>query len=116
MFSRRGDTTGHGRSKCPVGAGSPPLMWSGRAWPPHLAGKAQSRVMHSRIIPVLCLLLVPLAVQAASSEVEARLPVLEPVRVSPYRGEPGEGLKLTFEPLRPNPALALFRSEERRVG
>ncbi|EPX56966.1 hypothetical protein D187_006720 [Cystobacter fuscus DSM 2262] len=71
--------------------------------------------MHSRIIPVLCLLLVPLAVQAASSEVEARLPVLEPVRVSPYRGEPGEGLKLTFEPLRPNPALALFSLEEARA-
>jgi hypothetical protein len=72
--------------------------------------------MCSRILPVLCLfLLVPLAVQAAPSDVEARLSVLEPVRVSPYHGEPGEGLKLTFASLKPNPALALFSLEDARA-
>jgi hypothetical protein len=70
--------------------------------------------MHSRVLSVLWWLLVPFVVQAAPSEVEARLSVLEPVKVSPYHGELEEGLKLTYETLGPNPALALFSREEAR--
>ncbi|WNG21778.1 hypothetical protein F0U63_02705 [Cystobacter fuscus] len=68
----------------------------------------------SHIILALCLLLVPLAVQAAPAEVESRLSILEPVTVSEYRGAPAHGLKLTFEKLGPNPALALFSLKDAR--
>jgi A nuclease family of the HNH/ENDO VII superfamily with conserved AHH len=69
--------------------------------------------MQPRAIHVLCLLLVvPLWAQAAPREVEARLRVLEPVEVSEYQG--GQGLRLTFKRLGPNPALGLFSLEEAR--
>lgn len=71
--------------------------------------------MCSRVLSVLWLvLLLPFGVQAEPSEAEARLPVLEPVRVGPYHGELGEGLKLTYAALGPNPALALFSREDAR--
>lgn len=95
----RAEATGHG-------------VWPGLA--SHWPEAGQWRPMHSRVLSILCLLLLPLAVQAAPAEVEARLSVLEPVKVSPYGGEHGEGLKLTYAALGPNPALALFTREEAR--
>jgi hypothetical protein len=72
--------------------------------------------MHPRGVHVLCLLLlVPLWARAAPTEVEARLSVLEPVGVSEYHGGQGDGLRLTFKKLGPNPALALFSLEEARA-
>ncbi|QRK07433.1 AHH domain-containing protein [Archangium violaceum] len=71
--------------------------------------------MHLRVILVLCLLLVPLAGRAAPDEVEARLPVLEPVGVSRYQGDEGLGLRLGFKALSPDPALTLLRLEDARV-
>ncbi|HYO57578.1 hypothetical protein [Archangium sp.] len=71
--------------------------------------------MHARVTPVLyLLLLVPLAVRATPPGVEARLTVLEPVEVRGYEGDEGQGLKLTFKKLGPNPALALWTLEEAR--
>ncbi|HYO56718.1 AHH domain-containing protein [Archangium sp.] len=71
--------------------------------------------MHARVTPALyLLLLVPLAVRAAPPGVEARLPVLEEVEVRGYEGDEGQGLKLTFKKLGPNPALALWTLEEAR--
>ncbi|ATB35125.1 RhsD protein [Cystobacter fuscus] len=70
--------------------------------------------MPSYVIQALCMLLVPLAVQAAPAEVESRLSILKPVTVSEYRGAPEHGLKLTFEKLGPNPALALFSLKDAR--
>lgn len=72
--------------------------------------------MHSRIIHVFFLLmLVPLWAQAAPPDVEARIPVLEPVGVSEYHGDQGYGLRLTFKRLGPNPALELFTWEDARA-
>ncbi|HYO54521.1 MAG TPA: hypothetical protein VEU50_17165, partial [Archangium sp.] len=72
--------------------------------------------MHPRLIHILyVVLLVPLVVQAAPPEVEARLSVLEPVEVSGHQGDEGQGLKLTFKALGPNPALALFTLEDARA-
>ncbi|QRK09904.1 AHH domain-containing protein [Archangium violaceum] len=72
--------------------------------------------MHSRVIHVLFLfLLVPLWARAALPEVEARLPVLEPVGVSEYHGDQGYGLRLTFKKLGPNPALELLTREDARA-
>jgi hypothetical protein len=68
----------------------------------------------SHIIHALCLLLVPLVVQAAPAEVESRLSILKPVTVSEYQGAPAPGLKLTFEKLGPNPALTLFSLKDAR--
>jgi hypothetical protein len=68
----------------------------------------------SHILHALCMMLVPLAVQAAPAEVESRLSILKPVTVSEYRGAPAHGLKLTFEKLGPNPALALFSLKDAR--
>ncbi|OJH35285.1 hypothetical protein BON30_40270, partial [Cystobacter ferrugineus] len=70
--------------------------------------------MRSHVIHALCMLLVPLAVQAAPAQVESRLSILKPVTVSEYRGAPAHGLKLTFEKLGPNPALALFSLKDAR--
>ncbi|HYO52723.1 MAG TPA: hypothetical protein VEU50_08075, partial [Archangium sp.] len=71
--------------------------------------------MHARVIPVLCLwLLVPLAVRAAPPGAGEKLPVLEAVEVRGYQGDEGQGLKLTFKKLGPNPALALWTLEEAR--
>ncbi|HYO54799.1 AHH domain-containing protein [Archangium sp.] len=73
-------------------------------------------LMHPRLTHLLyLLLLVPLVVQAAPPEVQARLSVLEPVEVSGYQGDEGQGLKLTFKALGPNPALALFTLEDARA-
>ena len=70
--------------------------------------------MHARITHTLCLLLVALVLQAAPAGAGEKVPVLEPVGVSGYQGEEGQGLRLTFKRLRPNPALALWTMEEAR--
>ncbi|HYO70249.1 MAG TPA: AHH domain-containing protein [Archangium sp.] len=70
--------------------------------------------MKWRVTHALYLLLVALLVQAAPAGAEEGLPVLEPVEVSGYQGEVGQGLRLTFKRLGPNPALALWRVEEAR--
>ncbi|OJT26771.1 hypothetical protein BO221_01730 [Archangium sp. Cb G35] len=59
-------------------------------------------------------LMVPWALLAAPAGAEARLPVLEPVAVSGYQEEAGQGLRLTFKRLEPDPALALWRVEDAR--
>ena len=64
---------------------------------------------------VYMLLLVPWALLAVPAGAEAGLPVLEPVGVSGYQGEAGQGLRLTFKRLEPDPALALWRVEEARA-
>ncbi|HEX5744671.1 MAG TPA: AHH domain-containing protein [Archangium sp.] len=63
---------------------------------------------------VYMLLLVPWALLAAPAGAEAGLPVLEPVGVSGYQGEAGQGLRLTFKRLEPDPGLGLWRVEEAR--
>jgi hypothetical protein len=71
--------------------------------------------MHARVIQALCLLLLlPLSAGAAPSEVESRLSLLAPVRVSEEDGARGRGLKLTFEVRGPNPALALLTLADAR--
>ncbi|PTL85086.1 AHH domain-containing protein [Vitiosangium sp. GDMCC 1.1324] len=80
-------------------------------WVLLLLGAVFTRISHAIF---LLLLLVPLAVQAASSEVESRLPVLEPVTVSGYLGDEGVGLRLTFRALKSDPALALLTLQEAR--
>ncbi|HYO51332.1 hypothetical protein [Archangium sp.] len=73
--------------------------------------------MQLRVTSVLYLwLLVPLLARAAPSEVDSRLPVLETVVVSEHHNHTyGRGLKLVFEQLRPDPALARFTLEEARA-
>ncbi|KFA93101.1 hypothetical protein [Archangium violaceum] len=70
--------------------------------------------MKQRVTHVLYLLLVVLLLPSVPVRAEAGLPVLEPVGVSGYQGEEGQGLRLTFKRLRPNPALALWRVGEAR--
>ncbi|HYO70055.1 MAG TPA: AHH domain-containing protein [Archangium sp.] len=70
--------------------------------------------MNPRVTHTLYLLLVTLLVQSAPAGAEEGLPVLEPVGVSGYQGEEGQGLRLTFKRLRPNPALALWRVGDAR--
>jgi HNH/ENDO VII superfamily nuclease len=70
----------------------------------------KSRVTHALYV----LLLVQWVLQSARARAEEGPPVLEPVGVSGYQGEEGQGLRLTFKRLRPNPALALWRVEEAR--
>ena len=71
--------------------------------------------MHSRTPLVLCLLLASLSAWAAPPEVEARLRVLLPVTVNEYHGDEGRGLRLSFQQLPPDPALARFSREAARV-
>ncbi len=61
------------------------------------------------------LMLVALALQAAPAGAQDKLPVLEPVEVRGYQGEEGQGLRLTFRRVRPNPALALWTVGEARM-
>jgi hypothetical protein len=68
------------------------------------------RVTHALYV----LLLVALVLQASPAGAEAGLPVLEPVGVSGYSGEEGQGLRLSFKRWEPNPALGLWRVEEAR--
>ncbi|HYO70253.1 MAG TPA: AHH domain-containing protein [Archangium sp.] len=70
--------------------------------------------MKPRVTHALYLLLVALLVQAAPAGAEEVLPVLAPVGVSGYQGEAGQGLRLTFNRLEPDPTLALWRVEEAR--
>ncbi|OJH42185.1 hypothetical protein BON30_02935 [Cystobacter ferrugineus] len=63
---------------------------------------------------LVALLLVPLLAWAAPTGSEARFPVLAPVTVRGYTGEPGHGLKLTFPALGPHPALAVWTVGEAR--
>ena len=70
--------------------------------------------MHPRVTHALFLLLLPLMLHAGAAEAEAGLPVLEPVEVSGYQSEEGQGLRLTFKRLEPNQALALWTVEEAR--
>ncbi|QRK11987.1 AHH domain-containing protein [Archangium violaceum] len=68
-----------------------------------------------RLLLASCVWLwVPVSAQAAPPATESRLQVLEPVAVSKYRGDEGHGLKLSFKPLGPNPALSLFTLEDAR--
>ena len=60
------------------------------------------------------LLLMALVLQAGVAGAEAGLPVLEPVGVSGYQGEEGQGLRLTFKRLEPEAALGLWKVEEAR--
>jgi hypothetical protein len=73
--------------------------------------------MHPCITSALCLLvLVPLSARAAPLEVESRLRLLEPVAVSEHHNPThGRGFKLTFKPLRPDPALARFTLNDARA-
>jgi hypothetical protein len=62
--------------------------------------------MKPRVTHALCVsMLVVLVLQAGA---EAGLPVLEPVEVRGYQGEEGQGLRLTFKRLEPDPALGLW--------
>ncbi|MFE8604893.1 hypothetical protein AB8V91_48790 [Archangium violaceum] len=71
--------------------------------------------MKPRVTQALWLwMLVALVLQAGPAGAEAGLPVLEPVGVSGYQGEEGQGLRLTFKRLAPNPELARWRVEEAR--
>ncbi|MCY1074185.1 AHH domain-containing protein [Archangium lansingense] len=70
----------------------------------------QTRVIHALYV----LLLGGLALGATAAGAEEKLPVLEPVGVSGYQGDEGQGLRLTFKRLRPNPALALWTVGEAR--
>ncbi|MFY0563899.1 AHH domain-containing protein [Archangium lansingense] len=70
----------------------------------------QTRVIHALYV----LLLGGLALGATAAGAEEKLPVLEPVGVSGYQGDEGQGLRLTFKRLRPNPALALWTEGETR--
>jgi hypothetical protein len=72
--------------------------------------------MSPRAALILWLLLVPLSSKAASTEVESRLSVLQTVTWSEHdKPSYGLGLKLTFKPLGPEPALARFTLEEARA-
>jgi hypothetical protein len=72
--------------------------------------------MFPRFTPILSLLLlVPLTVGAAPAEVETRLSLLEPVTMSRYAGDEGQGLKLAFKALGPDPALARLTWEDARA-
>ena len=71
--------------------------------------------MKPRVTQALCVwMLVALVLQAGTAGAEAGLPVLEPVGVSGYQGEEGQGLRLTFKRLAPNPEQARWRVEEAR--
>ena len=71
--------------------------------------------MKPRGTHALCVsMLVALVLQASRAGAEAGLPVLEPVGVSGYPGEEGQGLRLTFKRLEPDAALGLWRVEEAR--
>ncbi len=73
--------------------------------------------MSPHVVLALCLLLlVPLPARATPPAVEGHLSVLEPVTVREhFSSTHGDGLKLTFKPLRPDLALARFSVEEARV-
>jgi hypothetical protein len=72
--------------------------------------------MPLKIAPLCLLLLVPLSARAAPPEADSRLTVLESVRVGEHHDpRHGHGLKLSFQPLRPNQALARFSLEEARM-
>ena len=65
--------------------------------------------MKPRVTHALSLLmLVALALQVTQARAQEALPVLEPVEVSGYQGEEGQGLRLAFKRVRPSPALALW--------
>ena len=91
------------------------LRGAGHWPPPSLEAQGpEDPDMHPTISSPLPLLLVALVLQAAPAGAWEKVPVLEPVGVSGYQGEEGQGLKLTFKRLRPNPALALWRKGEAR--
>ena len=77
--------------------------------------RAEEPDMKPRVTQALyVLLLVALALRAAPAQAQQKLPVLEPVEVSGYQGDEGQGLRLTFKRLKPNPALALWTVAEAR--
>ncbi|WP_075207493.1 AHH domain-containing protein [Archangium violaceum] len=72
--------------------------------------------MKPRVTYVFCVwMLVALVLQAGAAGAEAGPPVLEPVGVSGYQGEEGQGLRLTFKRLEPNPQMARWKVEEARA-
>ncbi|MFY0562254.1 hypothetical protein ACN28E_00305 [Archangium lansingense] len=64
--------------------------------------------------PIYLVLLVAMALGGTRARAEDKLPVLEPVGVSGYQGDEGQGLRLSFKGLKPNPALGVWREEEAR--
>ncbi|KFA87590.1 AHH domain-containing protein [Archangium violaceum] len=66
----------------------------------------------TQALPVL--ILVALALQATPARAQQALPLLEPVEVSGYQGEAGQGLRLRFKRLKPNPALAPWTVDQAR--
>ncbi|KFA87587.1 AHH domain-containing protein [Archangium violaceum] len=66
----------------------------------------------TQALPVL--ILVALALQATPARAQQALPLLEPVEVSGYQGEEGQGLRLRFKRLKPNPALAPWTVDQAR--
>ncbi|MCY1080714.1 hypothetical protein OV287_40350 [Archangium sp. miwbw1] len=73
--------------------------------------------MQPRVLqPSYLLLLLAMALGGTSARAkdEVPVPVLEEVGVSGYQGDEGQGLRLSFKRLKPNPALGLWREEEAR--
>ncbi|MFY0562581.1 AHH domain-containing protein [Archangium lansingense] len=71
--------------------------------------------MQPRVLqPIYLLLLLALALGGTPARAKDELPVLEPVGVSGYQGDEGQGLRLSFKRLKPNPALGLWTVGEAR--
>jgi hypothetical protein len=71
--------------------------------------------MKPRVTHALCLsMLVTLTLRAAPAGAQQALPVLDPVEVSGYQGEEGQGLRLRFKRVKPNQALALWTVAQAR--
>ncbi|MCY1073625.1 AHH domain-containing protein [Archangium lansingense] len=71
--------------------------------------------MQPRVLqPIYLLLALVLALGATVAQAQEEVPVLEPVGVSGYQGDEGQGLRLSFKRLKPNPALGLWTEEEAR--
>jgi hypothetical protein len=112
-----GRDRGHARPPCleTTGSGVAPHLSGVERWTLDVLGLpgAGEPLLFPRFTPILSLLLlVPLTVGATPAEVEARLSLLEPVTVSRYAGDEGQGLKLAFKALGPDPALAQLNKND----
>ncbi|MCY1080710.1 AHH domain-containing protein [Archangium lansingense] len=71
--------------------------------------------MQPRVLqPIYLLSLLAMALGGTSARAKDEVPVLEEVGVSGYQGDEGQGLRLSFKRLKPNPALGVWREEEAR--
>ena len=71
--------------------------------------------MKPGVVKALCVwMLVGMALGAVPAGAQEKVPVLEEVEVRGYQGDEGEGLRLTFKRLKPNPALEMWREGEAR--